>query len=211
MVPRREVRAFREEKSDVEQPTITNAADAAMEQYARGVDAAFASLYDALAARLYRYIHRQVRDAHRADDLLQETFLRMHRARGSFAPGSPVLPWAFAIARRLVVDDVRRDRRTPLVGEAEPLRSIPALSGDGPEQLAEARQFAHRVAQVLERLPQSQRTAFGLLKEDGLTLVEAAAVLGVTVTAVKMRAHRAYETLRGALGQGVGDFPARAQ
>jgi RNA polymerase sigma-70 factor (ECF subfamily) len=56
-------------------------------------------------------------------------------------------------------------------------------------------------------LPESQRTAFELLKQDGLTLAEAAAVLGVSVTAVKLRAHRAYQALRVAIGERVGSFP----
>lgn len=206
------IRSFRGGTAALDQPRATSAADAAMERYAQGDDASFEALYDALAARLHRYIRRQVRNAHRSDDLLQETFLRMHRARGSFAPGAPVVPWAFAIARRLVLDEVRRDHRAPLVADDDaPLLSAPALAGDGPEQLAEARQFVRRLADALARLPDSQRAAFGLLKEDGLTLAEAAAVLGVTVTAVKLRAHRAYETLRAALGDGIGRFPEGTQ
>src|SRR5262245_63326335 len=83
------------------------AGDAAMERYAAGDDAAFEALYDALADRLYAYVRRHVPDPHVCDDLVQETFLRMHRARGTFMTGAAVLPWAFAIARRLVVDRVR--------------------------------------------------------------------------------------------------------
>ena len=80
----------------------------------------------------------------------------------------------------------------------------PVAAADRPEQVVEAREAAQRLAGALARLPDSQRTAFELLKQDGLTLAEAAAVLGVTVTAVKLRAHRAYESLRAALGEDVG-------
>src|SRR5262245_44599620 len=80
----------------------TAAGDAAMERYAAGDDASFDALYDSLAARLYSYLRRHVRDPQRCDDLFQETFLRMHKARGSFVRGATVLPWAFAIARRLM-------------------------------------------------------------------------------------------------------------
>jgi RNA polymerase sigma-70 factor (ECF subfamily) len=125
----------------------------------------------------------------------------MHRARGTFVMGAPVLPWAFAIARRLVVDQVRRDRRTPMpVADIEPLLECPTRAPARPEEFVEARESAQRLARALARLPDSQRIAFELLKQDGLTLVEAAAVLGTTVTAVKLRAHRAYESLRAALG-----------
>jgi len=186
-----------------DEPRTRAPEDAAMERYAAGDDAAFEIVYDALADRLSAYLRRQVRDPHRRDDLLQETFLRMHRARGTFVMGAPVLPWAFAIARRLVVDQARRDRRSPqLVADIEPVLERPTRVGDRPEEVVEARESARRLAGALARLPDSQRIAFELLKQDGLALAEAATVLGTTVSAVKLRAHRAYEALRAALGRG---------
>jgi RNA polymerase sigma-70 factor (ECF subfamily) len=183
-----------------------------MERYAGGDDASFEALYDSLATRLYRYIRRHVPEAHRSDDLLQETFLRIHKARGSFMMGAAVLPWAFAIARRLVLDEGRRVRRAPRVmDEEDPVPSDAVVSSEGPEHMVAAREVARRFATALARLPESQRTAFELLKEDGLTLAEAADILGVTVTAVKLRAHRAYESLRGALGDEVGSFPGKVR
>jgi RNA polymerase sigma-70 factor (ECF subfamily) len=173
-----------------------------MERYAAGDDAAFEALYDALAGRLYGYIRRHVPDRQACDDLLQETFLRMHRARGTFVTGAAVLPWAFAIARRLVIDQAGRNRRSPrIVDDVDPEPVIPVTDTDRPEQALEARQLAQRLAGALAQLPDSQRTAFELLKQDGLTLAEAAAVLGTTATAVKLRAHRAYESLRAVLGE----------
>ena len=173
-----------------------------MERYAAGDDAAFGALYDALAARLHGYIRRHVPDRQACDDLLQETFLRMHRARGTFVTGAAVLPWAFAIVRRLVIDQAGRARRSPpVVGDVDPEPMTPVAGSDRPEQAFEARQLARRLAGALAQLPASQRTAFELLKQDGLTLAEAAAVLGTTTTAVKLRAHRAYESLRAALGE----------
>lgn len=172
-----------------------------MDRYAAGEDAAFEIVYDALADRIGAYLRRHVRDPHRRDDLLQETFLRIHRARGTFVVGAPVLPWAFAIVRRLVVDQARRDRRNPApVADVEPMLERPTRVADRPEELIEARESARRLAGALARLPDSQRVAFELLKQDGLTLADAAAVLGTTVTAVKLRAHRAYGALRAALG-----------
>src|SRR5262245_16402823 len=186
----------------LDQPRTTTAGDAAMERYAAGDDASFEALYDALAGRLYAYLRRHVPDPHACDDLLQETFLRMHKARGTFVTGAAVLPWAFAIARRLVVDRVRHDRRSPRgVDDLDPVPVTPAGPGEHPEQLFQARETARRLAGALARLPDSQRTAFELLKQDGLTLAEAAEFLGVTVTAVKLRAHRAYESLRAVLGE----------
>ena len=73
-------------------------ADAAMERHAGGDAEAFAIVYDAVAEKVWAYARRKLRDDAAADDVVQETLLRMHRARGDFAPGSEVLPWAYTIA-----------------------------------------------------------------------------------------------------------------
>jgi RNA polymerase sigma-70 factor (ECF subfamily) len=177
-------------------------ADVAMERYAAGDDAAFAVVYDALAPRLYGYLLRQTRQKARAEDLLQQTLLHIHRARASFIPGAEVTPWAFAIARRLLVDAIRRGRREVLSddGEIDPGRD----KGPMADEVAQARELAAEVERVLAKLPQSQRAAFELIKTEGLSVAEAAQVLGTTVAAVKLRAHRAYEALRSALGDVMG-------
>jgi RNA polymerase sigma-70 factor (ECF subfamily) len=73
-------------------------------------DAAFDALYDALAPRLHGFLIRQLRDRTHAEDLLQHTMLQIHCARASYVSGAPVVPWAFAIARNLLVDAHRRRR-----------------------------------------------------------------------------------------------------
>lgn len=177
-------------------------ADVAMDRYADGDDTAFGLVYDALAPRLYGYLLRQTRDRARAEDLLQQTMLHIHRARARFIRGAEVTPWAFAIARRLLVDSVRRGRREVLsdgndVDAGVDLRPMA-------DDLLQARELATRVEGVLAKLPQSQRVAFELVRNEGLSMAEAAQVLGTTVAAVKLRAHRAYEALRLALGDVLG-------
>lgn len=173
-----------------------------MERYAAGDDAAFALVYDTLAPRLYGYLLRQTRDGARAEDLLQQTMLHIHRARASFIPGAEVTPWAFAIARRLLVDSLRRGKREILADDGEVDPGVD--KGPAADDLVQARELAKRVEKVLAKLPQSQRAAFELIKNEGLSVAEAAQVLGTTVAAVKLRAHRAYEALRGALGDVIG-------
>lgn len=155
-------------------------------------------MYDALAPRLYGYLLRQTRERARAEDLLQQTMLHIHRARSRFIPGAEVTPWAFAIARRLLVDSLRRGKREVLADDG----GIDGGVDGGPmaDELLQARELATRVEGVLAKLPQSQRAAFELIKNEGLSVAEAAQVLGTTVAAVKLRAHRAYEALRRALG-----------
>src|SRR4051812_46548656 len=93
--------------------------DAAMDRYARGEDSAFGQIYDGLAPRLQGYLVRQTRDRAKAEDIVQQTMLQIHRARGRFIPGAEVIPWAFAIARRLLIDQHRRAGREVLAKEDE--------------------------------------------------------------------------------------------
>jgi RNA polymerase sigma-70 factor (ECF subfamily) len=184
-------------------------ADLAMERYANGDDAAFGEVYDALAPRLQAYLRKTTRDESVADDLLQLTLLQMHRARGSFLPGAAVAPWAFAIARRLVIDGARR-RRLERKLFAEPSRDAeevvfqPVADTAAADDLVDAQRLEWRIRGALESLPEIQRTAYRLLQQDGLTLKGAAEVLGISVTAVKLRAHRAYQALRAVVREAEG-------
>src|SRR5262249_22746616 len=85
-------------------------ADAAMERYSKGDQTAFAELYDVIAPRLLGFLRKATRDEAASEDLIQQTLLLMHRERGSFIAGAQVMPWAFAIARRLMIDSARRRR-----------------------------------------------------------------------------------------------------
>jgi RNA polymerase sigma-70 factor (ECF subfamily) len=174
-----------------------------MERYACGDDAAFGDLYDVMRPRLFGFIRRQIRDDALAEDIVQQAFLQMHRARGQFIRGAEVVPWAFAIARHLVCDSMRSRRAAVrFSGEVDGGNGVDERPSTDPgaEDLLRAREMAVRLEQEMSRLPDSQRIAFELLKQDGLSLSQAAAVLGITVTAVKMRSHRAYVALRAALG-----------
>src|SRR5580700_12288402 len=91
-----------------------DAASRAMDRYACGDNAAFAELYDLLAPRLSSFLLRRTGDAARTEDLVQQTFLQMHCARRHFAPGAAVTPWAFAIARRILIDTFRKKGRGPV-------------------------------------------------------------------------------------------------
>lgn len=173
----------------------------AMDAYASSDDRAFVALHRGLAARLAAFLQRLGAHPAHAPDLVQETFLRMHRARGSFARGHAVVPWAYAIARNAMLDHVRsqkRRRTEPLSDEPHHEPIDPRAHSGEDASVAEAQ--ARTVARTLERLPPAQREAFVLLRYEGLSVKEAAAVLGATPTAVKLRAFRAYEALREALG-----------
>lgn len=170
-----------------------------MERYADGDEAAFGELYDRLAPRLFGYLRRLTKDAAQVEDLAQATLLQMHRARGSFIRGAAVVPWAFSIARRLLIDDVRKHKRgVPAALDDAMLVSL-ASSDASPLASVEASQLASVVEAALAAMPESQRSAFRMLKVEGLSVAESAELLATSETTIKMRAHRAYEQLRAAI------------
>jgi RNA polymerase sigma-70 factor (ECF subfamily) len=177
-------------------------ANAAMDRYANGDGSAFPVLYDLLAPRLHKFLLRQTCDAARAEDLLQQTMLQIHRLRGRFREGGNVTAWAYAIARRLLIDSYRRRTR-----EASHREAHPETSGASPpaaDALLAAKRFMSRVEEEVSRLPERQRTAFELVTANGLSCREVAEILGTTTNAVKLRVHRANTALRSALGEPVG-------
>jgi RNA polymerase sigma-70 factor (ECF subfamily) len=172
--------------------------DAAMRRYARGDDRMFGTLHRLLSPRLVGFIVRLAGSRATAEDLAQETWLHVHRSRSTFADGSAAVPWVYTIARNVYCDHVRSVRLragVPLSGDLE----LVDHSGRDAESEAIVSEAANVVEQVLARIPASQREAFVLLRYEGLSVGDAAAVLGTTENALKLRAFRAYEALRAAL------------
>jgi RNA polymerase sigma-70 factor (ECF subfamily) len=175
-----------------------------MDRYARGDDQAFDDLYRAGAPRVRGFLLRLCGDPAVVDDLTQETFVRVHRARSAFQRSSAALPWFFSIARNAFLDHKRHGfaRRAVSVslppGEAGLPEAEASLDGQGDEVVA-ASETLDLVRATLDTLAPIQREAFVLVRFEGLSMAEAAQVLGVTEAAVKVRAFRAYEALRQAL------------
>ena len=180
--------------------------DAAMDRYADGEERAFAIVHAGLYQRVRLFLLRLCRSEALADDLSQEAFLRIHRARGSFAKGSRVVPWAYAIARNVHTDHARsaHARRVtslaPRDDEDDAEAEIPAGPGASAEEIGIAKQTAKLVEETLARLPPAQREAFVLIRYEGMSVADTAKILGATENAVKLRAFHAYEALRAALG-----------
>ena len=107
-----------------------------------------------------------------------------------------MVAWAFAIARRLHVDERRRAARRLTITEHED--AVPTCTL-GPDELIEAQRTAREVHDMIAQLPENQRLAFELVKWEGLSLAEAAEALGTTVPAVKALTHRAYRALQDGL------------
>lgn len=180
-----------------------------MAKYCDGDASAFRELYAAVAPRLLGYLTKLARTRAAADDLLQQTFLKVHRARGAYIRGADPLPWIYAIAHRTFLDAVRAQQRAvvrpaesdELPEQAATLAGTPTATTDDP---LDAEELAGAMA-ALAKLPDQQREAVILVKLEGKSIAEAAAIAGTSPGAMKVRAHRGYEALRAALGGAKAD------
>lgn len=183
-------------RGDSQEDAQRERANLAMSRYAQGDDRAFEELYRVLSPRLYRLCLCLVGHTD-AEELLQDVFLKMHRARDTFLDGGSVLAWSFAIARTTSVDRIRRRRRRPEETAApEQLESNPTHVESCPEASCIGQSLERRLDEELGRMTDTLRTAYLMVKLEGLTCAEAGEVLGVSTSAVKQRVHRAGEELK---------------
>lgn len=175
--------------------TETRSDEQLMAAYTAGEQQAFEALFRRLAPRVHGVFLRSFRSTSVADDLVQATFLKVHRLRESYDPGRPFRAWLFTIAASLRRDELRRRYRLPEHADEECLDELIAAEPSAVE-LGDRQDVADAVRAALGRLPESQRVVLHLNRFEGLTLAEVAAALGTTPTAVRVRASRAYETLR---------------
>lgn len=167
-----------------------------MIRYQAGSLEAFEALYQSLAAPLLGYLVSLSWSRGRADDLLQETFLQIHRSRHTYQPSRPVKPWAFAVARHTFLMErralARRSRVETSVAEDLPEVPVPA----------EMEGFATReeLVRALSALGAERREAVVLHHVFGFTFAEIAGLLGIREGTAKLRAHRGIVALRERLG-----------
>ena len=184
--------------------------DQLMLAYAGGDAQAFDELYGRHEAGLYRFVRRLLgaRLAAQADEVFQDTWLRIVSARASFSPqGAAWRTWAFTIAHNLAMDRLRTSGREvdlPAQDEGgdEPLEWIAAtldLSHPSSEDTAFWRAAGLQLLHCLDELPDAQRAAFLLHHEDGATVEELAQRLGLQFETAKSRLRYALKRLRGCM------------
>jgi len=170
--------------------------DEQLMQWYRGGDAdAFDRLYARYRGPLYRYVLRQCGGCAEADELFQDVWLRVVRARGQWKASQPFRPWLYRIAHNRVVDHWRASG-SPFESteESEPHDASPLQ-----EVLAHLRDCVARLKALLVYLPDEQRDAFLLKEEGGLTLAQIAEVTGSERETVKSRLRYALKRLRDGL------------
>ncbi len=170
-----------------------------MADYQQADPAAAAELVQRLSPQLHRFFAAAMGNPMDAGDMLQEMWLRIHRLRHTHRPGEPLLPWVYAIARRVRVDNYRKRRRSQAEVAVDQLPELatPPLTATAPS-----------FHDLLAGLPESQREVLVLLKQQGLSLEDVARVTSSSAGAVKQKAYRAYQALRTLL-QPAARVPAR--
>ena len=183
-----------------------------MAEYQAGSVEAFDRLHDALAPALKAYLTSLTRDATRADDLLQETFLQMHRARASHTPGEPVRPWVFAIAKRVFLmyvrgtkrrqryeQDERHEEREHSSASAAPASSASSASASAVPLNVDRIHARRSIEAALRQVPADGRRAFLMHHLFGFSFKEIAEKLGIKPGAAKIRSSRAASFMRSLL------------
>ena len=181
-----------------------------MGRYCDGEAAAFHRLYAMLAPRVLAYLAGLLGDRAAAEDVLQVAFMKVHEARGSYVRGANPIPWIYTIAHRTCLDEMRKRKRSRVrLTKDGDLHAVPTAHITGAPQDAssvedERASSAAAAMAALEHLPDNQRQALLLTKVHGRSIAEAAMITGTTPGAIKLRAHRAYVTLRELLGRARG-------
>ena len=166
----------------------------------QGNKEAYSRLLNSVMGPLRSYFRRRVFDPGAIEDLVQETLLSVHKARHTYLPQHPFAPWLFSIAKYRMIDFLRKSGRSTskeqsletldcehLIPEIDPTREA---SRNFNEELSEG------LTEALAAIPDRQRQAVLLLKQDDKSVKEAAQAMGISESALKVLAHRGYTALR---------------
>jgi len=178
-----------------QQPSIDEDAQL-LRAYAEGDEGAFAELFDRQYDRVYRLAYRYAGNASDAEDLAQTVFLKVMGAASTFEPRARFTTWLFRVTANECLSHLRRLRRTP---EVAPSENAPEPAGDpdsGPEGSALRGELAEVVRRAVLSLPKRQRLAVVLSRYEGLSYVEIADAMDLSVQAVKSLLNRAHTALR---------------
>ena len=166
-----------------------------MSEVAGGSEHALRMLIEKWKNPLANYFYRSVRDAHAAEDMAQQTFVNLYGARESYVPSAKFSTYLFRIARHVLINEFRKSARRPC-DPTDPADMTAVSSGRGELEAAELEEIFYS---ALETMPENQRTAILLYKQQELTYEEIAAAMDASVAAVKTWIFRARTVLREAL------------
>ena len=163
----------------------------------QGDEGAFRALFERYARAMFQFCHHFVRNAARAEELAQDAFLNVYRARDRYRPTARFKTYLYRVASNLCLNELRRGDLQATVGPADgedgPENDLDALPSGAasPEDVARGKALEAAFQALLARLPAKQRAALVLCRFEGLSYEEIAQVLETTVPAVKSLVHRA--------------------
>jgi RNA polymerase sigma-70 factor (ECF subfamily) len=185
-----------------------------MQRIARNDTAAFDVLFLRHRRAVFSYTFRMVGDGPAAEDLTQECFLRVWRARERYQPTAAFRTWLFTIARRLALDELKRRETHPTVLAADTaddedstgtVESFAGVELTSPQEIVMARELARILDRALRDLPAEFREAAILRDIEGMSYEEMAAVLGCPLGTVKSRLNTARKRLRSVALEWMGE------
>jgi RNA polymerase sigma-70 factor (ECF subfamily) len=157
----------------------------------QGDPAAFEALVRDTRPALGTFLRRLCPSPQDAEDIVQETYLRVYQHRGRYDGRSSVKTWMYAIALNLLRDRARRKGSSRLEGDVA--AHVPV------ERRLEKEELAERIRHLVQTLPDGQREIFTLYRYEGLPYDDIARMLGITVGAVKAQMHHALQKIRSGL------------
>ena len=178
---------------------------ALMMRVKQGDGHAFAALVDKYQQPVMNLVYRMLRDATEAEDVAQNVFVQVYRSAHRYEVTAKFSTWLFTIARNLCLNELRRRSRHP----AESIDAAHHADADDhpPQQFEDKRttsppdvllhgELEQKIEEALAELPENQRTAILLCRQDELSYEEISEVLGCSLSATKSLIHRGRETLR---------------
>lgn len=180
------------------EPIATRTDEELMLVYQAGDRQAFDELYARYAKPIYNFLRRTAPRVDAADDLFQKTFLHVHTGRHQYRPQAPFRHWIFTIARNVLRDDARQQRRRPIVN-AEAFDERLGVDVPSSQPRSHSVETGLIVSEAVGALPLSQREVIVLNRYQGMSYGEIGEVLGISENAVKQRAFQAMQKLRRAL------------
>ena len=173
----------------------------------RGDRDAFAELVDKYKQPVMNFVFRTLRDEIEAEDVAQNVFLQVYKSRRRYKQTAKFSTWLFTIARNLCLNELRRRSRHPAESIDETLADNESREGGSqrqyedktrvapPDELLQG-ELAQKIEEALAELPESQRSAILLCRQDELSYEEIAEVLDCSLSATKSLIHRGREVLK---------------
>jgi len=158
----------------------------------------FRRLYFELQPRLYRFLWLKLRSVERAEDLVQETFLRVWETCDRLRPDGNLEIYLFRIASNLATDVLRAQQRRPAT---IPLETTPLLDSRTTDDAIAYEELTHRIDAIVSQLPDGPKTAFLLSRCEELSHAEIGAIMGLSVKTVEKHIGKALQALRAGLGK----------